>query len=301
MVTYTQMRLIPPLDWNEFEDISKSAFSQRWSNPNLNRHGRQGQKQDGVDIYGYDHFNNFVGVQCKNTIGQITEKIITDECAKAENFIPKLTALYIATTASRDVSIQKFARELSNDRKSQGKFPVEIVFWEDIRADLTKDESVVRQHYPQLFGSDIPSDQDLMKKKDIDNLKLLLKDIDLPFVRNSFQYGAKYIDYQLFDQLDIIKSFKLHYPYAFYNSAIDQAINSLVQSWEKLVNLIKIAPYEDGTPFNRIRFQMRGDICKNQNQADLYEKINDEIDVFIEEMKKFTLFIKSNYVQVNFN
>lgn len=46
---------------------------------------------------------------------------------------------------------------------------------------------------------------------------------------------------------------------------------------------------------------MRGDICKNQNQADLYEKINDEIDVFIEEIKKFTLFIKSNYVQVNFN
>lgn len=301
MPTYAQMRLVPPVDWNEFEDISKSAFVQRWSNPNLTRHGRQGQKQDGVDIYGGDHFNNFVGIQCKNTIGQITEKIITDECAKAENFPTQLTALYIATTASRDVSIQKFARNLSEERKAQGKFPVEIVFWEDIQADLTKNEAAVKQHYPQLFGINKPNETDIKRRNDVDKLSLLLKDINFPSIRNGLRWGAKYIDYELFEQLTLIESFKHNYPHAFYDQAIEQAVNSLLQTWSELVDLVKTAPYEDGTPHNRLRFSMDGDSCKNKEDNDLYKKIDKKIDALHKKMDDFTYFIKSNYVEVSFN
>ena len=43
-----------PKSWDEFEDISLSAAKLRWNSTDFFRHGRLGQKQDGVDIWGHD-------------------------------------------------------------------------------------------------------------------------------------------------------------------------------------------------------------------------------------------------------
>ncbi|SDX17760.1 hypothetical protein SAMN05216317_1543 [Nitrosomonas eutropha] len=151
MPTITNSRLPAPNGWDKFEDICRSAFALRLANQNLARHGRQGQKQNGVDIYGVDSVGYMIGVQCKNTIAGITENLVRSECAKAEDFSPTLSELYIATTADRDAKIQGFARIFSDERRKQNLFPVHIVFWPDITSDLGRDESVVRQHYPQFF------------------------------------------------------------------------------------------------------------------------------------------------------
>lgn len=55
MPTYAGSRMPPPESWSEFEDIVCSAAKNRWDNPNSTKHGHQGQKQDGVDVYGNDH------------------------------------------------------------------------------------------------------------------------------------------------------------------------------------------------------------------------------------------------------
>ncbi|WVV48118.1 hypothetical protein THH46_00500 [Pseudomonas sp. NA13] len=89
-------------------------------------------------------------MQCKNTTRTITEQLITSECSKAEKFTPAIQALYIATTAERDVHIQAFARKLSSERLAK-KFPVEVVFWADVTSDLAKDATAVRQHFPQFL------------------------------------------------------------------------------------------------------------------------------------------------------
>jgi hypothetical protein len=45
--------LLPaPSDWNEFEDICADLFGREWGDPNVTRYARQGERQDGVDIYG---------------------------------------------------------------------------------------------------------------------------------------------------------------------------------------------------------------------------------------------------------
>lgn len=154
MPTLPDLRVAPPRSWDEFEDIVCSAAKNRWSNPDFTRHGRQGQRQDGVDIYGSDHEGRFVGIQCKNTWAGITIKMIKDEVDKAENFQPRLACLYVATTAETDKAVQRSVREISTQRKKEGTFEVVILFWNDIWADLTRDESRLFQHYPTLRPRD---------------------------------------------------------------------------------------------------------------------------------------------------
>ena len=121
-----------------------------WSNSELFRNGRQGQRQDGVDISGANSKEEFVGVQCKNTTQGISEKIVKDEIRNAESFRPKINELIVATTASRDAKLQKSIRELSEDRKGNGLFTVNLLFWDDICNDLVEDEDKFYKHYPQL-------------------------------------------------------------------------------------------------------------------------------------------------------
>ncbi|EAB0396746.1 hypothetical protein D9S00_21450, partial [Escherichia coli] len=174
MVTYNSMLLPPPKSWDEFEDMCKSSFQLRWSNPNLNRHGRSGQRQDGVDVYGDDSLGRFVGIQCKNTVSGISTATIDDELLKAEKFRPKITVLYIATTAPRDVSIQRYVRTLNDARQLKGLFPVDVVFWEDISFDLSKDPAVLKMYYPQMFERHQPTREEFLRKRDISNLSRLL-------------------------------------------------------------------------------------------------------------------------------
>lgn len=150
MPTYADLKVDPPRSWDEFEAITCSAAKNRWNNPNFTRHGRQGQKQDGVDVYGNDNDGKLVGLQCKNTVSGVTEQVIAEEAKKAEAFTPALTHLYIATTADTDRKAQSAVRNLSTAREAAGKFGVSILFWTDIWQDLTKDEMRLFQHYPQL-------------------------------------------------------------------------------------------------------------------------------------------------------
>lgn len=150
MPTFAGARVSPPRSWDEFEDIVCSAAKNRWDNPNFTRHGRQGQKQDGVDVYGNDHHDRLVGLQCKNTVGTLDEGLIKSELIKAKAFDHQLHALYIVTTLDSDRSLQKTVRQISRDNQAAGSFEVHLLFWNDVWHDLTLDPRRVFQHYPEL-------------------------------------------------------------------------------------------------------------------------------------------------------
>jgi hypothetical protein len=152
MVTLSTANIPPPKSWDEFEDITLSAAKLRWRSDDFFRNGRQGQKQDGVDIWGHDEDHRNIGVQCKNTIEGVSLAVIEGEVATAEAFEPKLDRLYIATTAKRDAKLQKDVRKLSRERADRGAFKVDVLFWDDICHDLSTDEDVFLIHYPQLRG-----------------------------------------------------------------------------------------------------------------------------------------------------
>lgn len=149
MPTLASSNIPTPKSWDEFEDIALSAAKLRWGSANFFRHGRTGQRQDGVDIFGTPDDGRQRGLQGKNTIGGLDEATILKEVAAAESFQPALEQLYIVTTAKRDAPLQKVVRNLRAAQEGpqvHGKYPL----WDDIVQDLTTDMAVFRKHYPEL-------------------------------------------------------------------------------------------------------------------------------------------------------
>jgi hypothetical protein len=64
MPTIKSLDLPIPKNWQDFETIVRDAQAQRWSTM-LQKNGRHGQVQDGVDIWGPDEIGRPIGIQCK--------------------------------------------------------------------------------------------------------------------------------------------------------------------------------------------------------------------------------------------
>lgn len=134
MPTPSTSNLPKPKSWDEFEDIVWEIYTRTWQDPHTQRYGRSGQAQNGIDIYGHlKNSDNYIGIQCKRyEDNRLNWGAIVTEVAKAECFSPPISKYIIATTVSRDAKIQDNVRLLNEKRKSENKFPVYIIFWEDI-------------------------------------------------------------------------------------------------------------------------------------------------------------------------
>ncbi|MBW6528980.1 hypothetical protein KZ813_19240 [Sphingomonas sp. RHCKR7] len=107
-----------------------------------NRIGRPGQAQKGVDVHAARARVGRVGVQCKRRddldenddplpSGAVTRSVLLAEVRQAEAFTPRLDLSILATTAKRDAHIQRFARELDEEREGIGSFAVHLWFWDE--------------------------------------------------------------------------------------------------------------------------------------------------------------------------
>ncbi|MBD9488738.1 hypothetical protein [Ensifer sp. ENS11] len=83
----------------------------------MNKNGRRGQAQKGVDVWGRrdNHVDHIVGIQCKQKgFGQeLEEKEVRDEWEQALRFVPPIREFFILTTADNDAKVEQLARELS--------------------------------------------------------------------------------------------------------------------------------------------------------------------------------------------
>ena len=128
-------QLPPPSSWEEFENIAHAIWKEEWGDEHAQKNGRNGQAQNGVDIFG-ERKGQQLGVQCKGkdnfTNKNLTEKEIRTECKKAKTFRPKLKELIFATTGARDASIQEIARRITQEHKGKRLFKVRVYSWPDI-------------------------------------------------------------------------------------------------------------------------------------------------------------------------
>jgi formylglycine-generating enzyme required for sulfatase activity len=163
MPTLASMEIPPPRNWEDFEDLCCDLWQRIWQDPTAQRHGRQGQPQAGVDVYGRPHRDGvwageWAGVQCKGRSryagSRLTRKQIEAEVRNAKGFNPRLSSFTIATTAQRDVLAQETARKITEAQRKKGSFDVQVVFWEDIALYLAEYPDVVKKHYPQLGVED---------------------------------------------------------------------------------------------------------------------------------------------------
>lgn len=243
MPTIAGSNIPPPKSWDEFEDIVLSAAKLRWKSTDFFRNGRQGQRQDGVDVFGNSNEGMMIGIQCKNTIHRLSEDVVCSEIKKAESFEPTLGALYIATTSSRDAALQESIRKISKERRIAGKFFVEILFWEDIEHDLSLDEREFFKHYPQFSpNKDIPSNN-LPKeydKKLYDELINLLPTSGIIWFLDQNNMGEVFVD-ATFDPLRTFNNEWNCVEREFINTNLENIRKDL---WKKIDEYLRIVHCE---------------------------------------------------------
>jgi hypothetical protein len=154
-----KLDLPPPRDWQVFEDLCRDLWAELWGDPNAQKHGRTGQKQRGVDVFGQPAGGGgaWEGVQCKRYERQPTRKAIEREVAEARTFKPPLRRLIVATTTKRDTGAQEIVREISDAEVARGSFSVSLSSWNDIADELVKHRDLFRHYYPALPVPKVPA------------------------------------------------------------------------------------------------------------------------------------------------
>lgn len=151
MSSVADSQLLAPKSWDAFEEMCADLFEREWGYPNTERYGRQGQRQNGVDIYGRRNGAGHVGVQCKGKAKWPPKKLtvgeIDREVAEALKFRPKLTELIFSTTAENDVAIQDHVHSISAKHEKEGLFSVHVYWWPEITRRLTRHEELIRKHF----------------------------------------------------------------------------------------------------------------------------------------------------------
>jgi len=130
-----------PVNWQDFEDLSKKLWGEVWGIPmKIKKNGRNGQPQAGVDVYGIPMGEErYWGIQCKgkddysNT--KLTKTEIDEEITKAKTFKPELAMFIFATTMNKDSEIEEYVRIKDLKSRKNSGFEILLFCWEDI-ADL---------------------------------------------------------------------------------------------------------------------------------------------------------------------
>jgi len=140
-----------PANWQDFESLCKKLWGEIWNYPEIQKNGRLGQEQSGVDVFGIPFGETeYYGIQCKGKSeyndSQFTEKEIIAEIENAKAFEPKLKKYYLATTAQNDSNIQAFVRKINIEHINKGEFEVHIFGWESI-VDLIDENKQTHDWY----------------------------------------------------------------------------------------------------------------------------------------------------------
>lgn len=142
-----------PANWQDFETLCKKLWGEIWNCAEIQKNGRLGQEQSGVDIFGIPNLEEeYFGIQCKgkseynDNHPQFTEKEIDNEIEKAKTFSPKLKKLYFATTALNDSKIQAYIRQKNLDNNKAGLFEIHLFCWETI-VDLIDENKLTYDYY----------------------------------------------------------------------------------------------------------------------------------------------------------
>lgn len=141
MSSLSAIHLPRPKDWQDLERATRELFACVLGDPLTQLHGRLGQPQCGVDVYGRrgGQGGDWVGVQCKLSVDPITEAELKNELGKAERFVPVISEFHLVTTSPRDVRIQEIARQITSLSEGTSRpVAVRVWGWEDIEEEAAK-------------------------------------------------------------------------------------------------------------------------------------------------------------------
>lgn len=154
-------RALPaPKRWQELESLAFDVYRRLWQTTDADLHGRTGQPQAGVDVFGTNRLEKqFTGVQCKGKDadygGALTEAELRDEVAKALMFQPPLDVYIVLTTAPNDVAIQRIAREITAEHARKGLFEVRVTGWDTFRHYVADHQDLLLKYFRDFAPVDV--------------------------------------------------------------------------------------------------------------------------------------------------
>ncbi|WP_157376943.1 PIN domain-containing protein [Burkholderia ubonensis] len=171
----------PPNTAQGFEDFCHNVYGTVFNDPTATKNGRSGQKQYGVDVFVRDGERRY-GIQCKQkSFAKLTQAIIDEEVAAAdkglvEKRLPAISELIIATTAANDAKLIAYAAKLTDERKQEGQFAVNLAFWDTLQVLVKSNPSLQWQYAPHMAGGaffEFSRKQDEISRKLDDHRELL--------------------------------------------------------------------------------------------------------------------------------
>jgi predicted Zn-dependent protease len=146
-------QLPPLLDEVDFERLIRDILRRVYDDPGIERFGRDGQKQFGID--GLSPGNSTITFQCKlkdtryepdNRIRAVLLKEIEEELLQTDGLVQPLTRFIFATTFKNDTELQKKAKSLSST-----VLTVEYWGWETITEKIWEfADQLIPIYYPDI-------------------------------------------------------------------------------------------------------------------------------------------------------
>ncbi|WP_352286687.1 PIN domain-containing protein [Psychrobacter sp. GW64-MNA-CIBAN-0177] len=184
-------QVLKPSTEQDFETLCAHIYGEVFNCKTPTIYGRRGQKQYGLDILVYkDNLNkssNLIGVQCKHVtklpFDGPDSVTIVKEIAKADSGQQQISQLLIATSLPSDRKLTDAVNALSEKRVSEGKFPVEVQFWNDIENHIFNSSNLSeRYHSNSDYSEKIKQAKERFNKErysevidslTVDNIKLM--------------------------------------------------------------------------------------------------------------------------------
>lgn len=178
----------PPEYWQAFQEFAADVCRFEWADITwMNLFGREGQSQDGVDIFVQRESGDVIGIECKKRRqvdsdgkmragGDLSTKDIDDFIAKAAGFQPTLSRFVVATTSYPDGPLQAHVLALNKARKNK-PFPVELWFWDRFQTHVNTQPTLMYKHYELVLKS----------RQDYDPELHLLVVLQTAFTRPAFE------------------------------------------------------------------------------------------------------------------
>jgi tetratricopeptide (TPR) repeat protein len=138
-----------PTDEDDFEDLCVDILRIYWNRPGLERYGRKGERQNGIDILDLGGVAPLHAAQCKLKEFQktLSPTSIAEEVADACNFEFQLGRYGILTTAKVSTQAQKKILEINQRHRERSLFEVELLTWGKLCQLIQRYDDVRRTYF----------------------------------------------------------------------------------------------------------------------------------------------------------
>ena len=241
--------------------------------------GRQGQKQDGIDIIvtlrprfsqsKQTCVQDLICVQCKDYKStKVTTNKIDAWIQEAEAFPFPIQTLVIAVVIERDVTLQSHVICINQDRLQQGKFSVEIVFWDSIAHFVKQNDKILKMYYPMLYNAHISTIQSATSSPysslilNEDDLKLSFMNICVKYYVTDFMKVTPFIGFNI-DLVGQYDAFEIEWlrirdrAIQLVNTQKYKEINDFVVKISEFVTYIGLKSFITDTGMVQIRPEIR--------------------------------------------